>query len=78
MIKFENQCYGCDIPCVGSSCSQLNVEVHYCDTCGEEAIYSIDNEDFCYECLKDYLEQCFKDLSISEQCERLDLVLEKL
>ena len=39
MIKIENWCVGCrdiGLPCIGQSCPNRHVEVHYCDKCGEE------------------------------------------
>ena len=55
MVKIENQCVGCDLPCMGESCINRNVEVHYCDKCGEELdeIFEVDGEELCEECLKD-------------------------
>ena len=58
MIQIENHCIGCAVdsyPCMGSSCPRRNVEVHYCDKCGEELeeILLVDGEELCEECLKD-------------------------
>lgn len=58
MVKYENQCCDCatgNYPCLGSLCSRRNVEVHYCDNCGEELneIYDVDGEELCEECLKE-------------------------
>ncbi len=39
MVRIENHCCDCAVPgypCRGSSCPNRNVEVHYCDRCGEE------------------------------------------
>jgi formylmethanofuran dehydrogenase subunit E len=40
---------------LGASCPYRNVEVHYCDKCGEELedIYDVDGEELCEECLKE-------------------------
>ena len=58
MIVYENHCCDCAVPgypCLGRSCPLVNVEVHYCDHCGEEIdkIYDVDGEELCEECLKD-------------------------
>lgn len=58
MVRYENHCCGCatdSYPCMGSTCSRRNVEVHYCDHCGEELeeIYDVDGEELCEECLKE-------------------------
>ena len=58
MIIYENQCCDCaapGYPCLGSSCPNRRVPVHYCDRCdGElEEIYDVDGEELCEDCLKD-------------------------
>lgn len=59
MVKTENRCCGCppEMGCLGSSCSNRNVEVIYCDKCGEELdsdnVYEFDGEDLCADCLLD-------------------------
>ena len=58
MVRIENQCCHCAVPgypCLGSSCPNLRVEVHYCDKCDNELedIYEVDGEELCEECLKD-------------------------
>jgi hypothetical protein len=53
MIRIEDHCVGCDLPCLGSTCPMRNVEVHYCDKCGEQLdeIYRVDDIEVCEECL---------------------------
>ena len=58
MIRIENHCCDCAVPgypCIGSACPNRNVEVYYCDKCGEELedIYEVDGEELCEECLKE-------------------------
>ena len=59
MVKIENHCCDCaapGYPCLGSACPNRNVEVYYCDECGEELdddIYDVDGEELCEECLKE-------------------------
>ena len=56
MVKVENFCVDCDMPCRGSGCPLREVEVHYCDECGEELgkkIYEVEGMELCEECLKE-------------------------
>lgn len=58
MIKYENQCCSCatpGYPCLGDSCSLVNVPVRYCDKCDCELddIYEVDGEELCEDCLKE-------------------------
>lgn len=58
MVKYENHCVGCTsmgLHCMGSSCPNSNVPVHYCDKCGDELeeIYDVDDEELCEHCLKE-------------------------
>lgn len=58
MIKLENHCCDCatpGYPCRGSACPLSQVEVHYCDNCGDELddIYEVDGEELCEYCLKE-------------------------
>lgn len=58
MIRIENRCCDCAVPgypCLGNACSLRNMEVHYCDTCGDELdeIYEVDGEELCEYCLKE-------------------------
>lgn len=60
MRKIVNMCCDCAVPgypCRGSACPLTQVEVHYCDKCGEELddIYEVDDLELCEECLKDML-----------------------
>ena len=58
MITYENQCAGCDIPCIGAACSYRNVPCFYCDECGYEAtLYHFDGEQLCLDCIKDRLDK---------------------
>jgi hypothetical protein len=58
MKRIENHCCDCaapGYPCLGSICPNRNVEVHYCDKCGEELeeIYEVEGEELCEDCLKE-------------------------
>lgn len=56
MTKYENHCCGCatpGYPCLGAECPNRNVEVFYCDVCGEEIegdVYD-DGDELCESCL---------------------------
>ena len=56
MTKIENHCVDCGLRCLGSSCTYQDVEVHYCDKCGDELgyddIYEVDGDELCEYCLK--------------------------
>ena len=59
MIKIENHCCSCAVPaypCLGAICPNRNVEVYYCDQCGEEIegdIYDDNEQELCESCLLD-------------------------
>ena len=58
MIRYENHCCDCaapGYPCMGRSCPNRRVEVHYCDHCGEELDYinEIDGKEFCDDCFEE-------------------------
>lgn len=58
MIRYENECVDCGLPCLGNSCPYRNVPHHYCDKCGfEEDLYYFDDEELCIDCIKDRLEK---------------------
>ena len=55
MIKIENHCNCCDLPCV--NCGLKHVPVYYCDECGyeieDDGVYEVDGDDLCEDCLKE-------------------------
>lgn len=59
MVKIENQCCDCaapGYPCLGAGCPNRNVEVYYCDKCGdliEDDVYEVEGEELCEYCLKE-------------------------
>lgn len=62
MIKKENECVDCGLPCLGSSCPNRNVIRIYCDKCGDEGkIYHYDGEHLCISCIEDTLEEVEPD-----------------
>ena len=78
MIKYENYCCDCAVPgypCIGNSCPNVNVPVYYCDACEDEtyAKYLVDNEHYCEAHAKQYMQDCFDCLTLSEKAEMLDV-----
>lgn len=55
MIKFENECVDCGLPCLGSSCPNRNVRHLYCDRCKVDVpkLYVYDNEQLCWDCVEE-------------------------
>jgi hypothetical protein len=54
MMKIENHCNCCDLPCI--DCGRKRVEVYYCDKCGEELVedvYEDEDKHYCDQCLLD-------------------------
>ena len=58
MIKKENRCCECDLPCMGNLCPNRNVIVLYCDCCGDECdtLYHFNGEHYCADCVLQELE----------------------
>ena len=81
MRKYENECVGCptEMGCIGDSCPYINVPRDYCDLCGYEgAIYRIDSEDYCEDCIKQYFQDMFDDLTITEKAKILEVDMEEI
>jgi hypothetical protein len=58
VIKTENECVSCGLPCLGSSCPYRNVTRYYCDECGEETeLYYYDGMELCIDCIESLLEK---------------------
>jgi len=58
MIKVENECVDCGLPCLYSSCPYWAVKRFYCDECHDEAkLYWYDNEQLCLDCIEKRLEK---------------------
>ncbi len=55
MMKIENHCNCCDLPCI--DCGRKHVEVYYCDKCDPkceeplEEVYESEGEELCEACL---------------------------
>lgn len=58
LIVVENECCGCDWPCIREACRYYKVARFYCDECGyEEDLYHFDNQELCVDCIIKRLEQ---------------------
>jgi hypothetical protein len=54
MIKIENDCVCCDIPCI--DCGRKRTPHYYCDKCKEETtIYEYEDGQYCIDCIKEKL-----------------------
>ncbi len=53
MVKYENECVSCGLPCLGSGCPNRHVRRLYCDDCQEETdkLYQYDGKELCLDCL---------------------------
>ena len=54
MVKYENECVSCGLPCLGNACPNRNVPHYYCDECKDEIEgdrYEEDGDDLCESCL---------------------------
>jgi hypothetical protein len=79
MIKVENHCVECDLPCI--NCGRKHVEVRVCDECGEYADYITSSGDFCEECLTKMLDLLgfnTDSRDIDELCELIGMEVEKI
>lgn len=59
MIKYENQCVGCE-RCIGPSCRNRRVAVVYCDECGCEItrkVHTVDDRELCSFCWDEIYEE---------------------
>lgn len=57
MIKYENECIDCGLPCF-QSCKYKHAPHYYCDNCGEEdQLFYYDGEQLCIECIKNRLDK---------------------
>ena len=53
MVRIENDCVDCGLPCLGEMCPNRNVRHLYCDKCGKEVdkLFVYKNEQWCEECI---------------------------
>lgn len=60
MLKYENGCVGCQLPCLYNSCPYYRIPVNYCDKCGDYADINLDGEDFCIPCAEKRLDSLYE------------------
>lgn len=77
VVKRVNECAGCET-CSSGYCSQLNVERHYCDDCGNTAEYTLDGYELCEDCVSARLDDLWNELSLDEKAEIFELALNKI
>jgi hypothetical protein len=78
MRKIENNCVGCQLPCI--NCGRRRQEVVVCDgdKCSNYADYTIsglDNGDYCKECLESIIDSIFLDMPLDEKLDLLQDVI---
>ena len=80
MLVHREECVDCGLSCIGDICRYKNVLVYYCDKCPtyKRADYMIDNDHFCEDCAKKYIQELFEELTISEQAEKLNVSFNSL
>lgn len=66
MIKYENECCDCGLPCLGDRCPNRNVRRLYCDKCGNDCreLYEVDGEQLCDDCLLEYAKRNIVDKEV--------------
>lgn len=62
MIKIENDCVDCGLPCIGISCRYSRATHYYCDRCKVECdtLYDWYGEELCKNC---YIESKEEDMN---------------
>lgn len=56
MIRTENECVNCGLPCRGEACPNTKVTRVYCDECGDEGrIYHFEGQHLCINCIEEML-----------------------
>lgn len=56
MIRLENECVDCGLPCIGTLCIYKDVPHFYCDECGnEDDLFEFEGKELCISCIKERL-----------------------
>lgn len=74
MVRIENECVGCDYPCMGKrACPLTHVKRMYCDKCHDEVskLYWLDDgSQVCADCINemfgDMAEENFQEVEADE------------
>lgn len=61
MLKYENGCVGCQLPCIYEACTYYRIPVNYCDKCGDYADVNIDENDFCMPHAEEMLDKLYEE-----------------
>ena len=55
MVRYEDECVDCGLPCLGDACKNRNVRRLYCDRCLNEVdtlfVWDETGEQLCEDCL---------------------------
>lgn len=70
MTTVENNCVGCE---VCWHCGRDEQEVVVCDECGDYADYKTSEGDFCEQHLEEMLNNMWKELTLEEKAELLEI-----
>lgn len=61
MVKYENRCVDCGLPCIEEACQYMKMPVYYCNHCGREVelyeLISFADADLCKECILKYVDE---------------------
>lgn len=74
MVKIENDCVGCLIPCI--NCGARQTLHYYCDRCGDETtLYRYEGKELCQDCIDRITETDFVE-GICENCGEDDMIID--
>lgn len=75
MIKCENNCVDCGLPCLGNNCPYSKQTIMVCDNCKAETdkLYDYEGEEYCNDCFDDILKDVFDELSVKEKAKILEI-----
>lgn len=75
MIRIEDHCVHCDLPCMGKRCVYSKALFYICDTCEAYAKYEEqDGAMYCEDCFRQELSDRFSALPLYEQAELLHTI----
>lgn len=73
MIRIEDNCVCCDLPCI--NCGRRHEKVLYCDRCSDsfERCYNYNGEDLCKDC---FFETIFTESTIEELVDLVNYIFQ--